>query len=179
MRLVVVAALALAPIAANAQQTGNGVAGAMPVAPVTPLDRLSADLAQIGMAACAGPALRAARFLFESGQANYVVQPMGPDANRWPTVITIESAHADMGRTRFATLTVSPTPDGCAGFYEQVVTWPQTCAALQTTVFVSFKAPRQLLGQVTVLELNPAVQVHLVPGANGQGCTSVKRELFR
>jgi hypothetical protein len=144
-----------------------------------PYDRLAGALAQIGMTACAPAVLRAAKFLFEDGEANFLVQPLGPDANRWPTVISIEGAHANTGRTRFTTLTVSPSGAGCPGFYEQVINWPQTCAALQTSVFAGFKAPKIMLRQVTISELNAGVQVHLIPNTSGVGCTSVKRELFR
>ena len=172
-------ALALSALTAASAQQPTGVAGGMPPASAGALERLAGVLTQVGMTTCAGHVLRAAKFLISDGEANFVVQPLGPDANRWPTVITIEGAHADTGRTRFSTLTVSPNGQACAGFYEQVITWPQTCAALQGSVFADYKSPQPLLRSVAVSQLNPAVQVHLVPGANGVGCTSVKRELFR
>jgi hypothetical protein len=171
-------AVALCPMAASAQAAGS-VAGAMQSATPGPSERLAAALGQIGMTACAGAVLRAANFLFEDGEANFIVQPLGPDANRWPTVITIEGAHAAQGRTRLTTLTVSPSGTTCPGFYEQVIAWPQSCASLQTSVFATFKGPRMVLRNVSVSELNAGVQLYLLPAASGVGCTSVKRELFR
>jgi hypothetical protein len=141
----------------------------------TPSQRLASALAQIGLTACAAAAQHAADFLFEDGDANFTVQPLGPDANRWPTVIVIEGAHQAMGRTRLSTLTVSPGPT-CSGFYEQVIWWDMPCDRLKTSVFAAFGAPRALLRNVLVSELNPGLQLYLTPA--GPGCTSVKKELF-
>jgi hypothetical protein len=153
----------------------GGVAGGMGAQAQTPSQRLAAAFAQIGLTACAAAAQRAADFLFEDGEANFTVQPLGPDANRWPTVVVIEGAHQTMGRTRLSTLTVSPGPT-CAGFYEQVIWWDMPCEKLKATVFATFGAPRVILRNVQVSELNPGLQLYLTPA--GGGCTSVKKELF-
>jgi len=153
----------------------GGVAGGMGSQTQTPSQRLAAAFAQIGLTVCAAAALRAADFLFEDGEANFTVQPLGPDANRWPTVIVIEGAHATMGRTRLATLTVSPGPT-CSGFYEQVIWWDMPCEKLKASIFGAFGPPGLLLRSVQVTELNPALQLYLMPA--GTGCTSVKKELF-
>jgi hypothetical protein len=141
----------------------------------SPSQRLAAAFAQIGLTTCAAAALRAADFLFEDGQVNFTVQPLGPDANRWPTVVVIEGAHQTMGRTRLSTLTVSPGPT-CSGFYEQVIWWDMPCDKLKASVFASFNAPRVILRNVQVSELNAGLQLYLTPA--GTGCTSVKKELF-
>ncbi len=153
----------------------GGVAAGMGDAIQSPGDRLTAALGQIGLTSCAGAVQRAAGFLFEDGQANFTVQPLGPDANRWPTVIVIEGAHPAMGTTRLSTLTVTPGPT-CSGFYEQVIYWPKPCAELKKTVFAAFTGEHPLLRNVTVSELNPALQVYLTPA--GPGCLSVKKEMF-
>jgi hypothetical protein len=144
-------------------------------AALSPAARLGAALGQIGMGACAGAVERAANFLFEDGDANFTVQPLGPDPNRWPTVIVIEGAHAAMGRTRLSTLTVSPGPS-CSGFYEQVIYWDVPCDKLKATVFASFGSPHMILRNVQVSELNAGLQLYLMP--SGAGCTSVKKEMF-
>jgi hypothetical protein len=168
--------LALAAGSAVAQPAGSaGVAGSMGQAVQTPAARLAAALGQIGLTSCAAPVMRAAGFLFEDGEANFTIQPLGPDANRWPTVIVIEGAHAAMGKTRLTTLTVSPGVT-CSGFYEQVIWWPTPCDKLKSTVFAAFGPPKLLLRDIQVSELNPAVQLYLEPA--GTGCTSVKKEMF-
>ena len=164
--------LAITPVLAEAQ----GVAEGMGAPPPSPAERLSAALAQIGLTTCAGAVQRAAGFLFEDGEANFTVQPLGPDSNRWPTVIMIEGAHAAQGRTRLSTLTVMPGPT-CAGFYEQVIDWEIPCDKLKATVFAAFSVPHPLLKRVQVSELNPALQLYLMP-FGAAGCTSVKKELF-
>lgn len=103
------------------------------------------------------------------------LQPLGPDANRWPTVIVIEGAHQTMGRTRLSTLMVSPGPTS-SGLYEQLIYWDMPCAKLKSTVFAGFGAPHVLLRNVQVGELNPGLQLYLTPA--GAGCISVKKELF-
>ena len=170
--------MALAATQALAQPAaapGSGVAGSMSSSIQTPAARLSAALSQIGLTTCAASVQRAAGFLFEDGEANFTVQPLGPDPNRWPTVIVIEGAHAAMGKTRLTTLTVSPGPT-CSGFYEQVIWWPAPCNTLKSTVFAAFAPPRLLLREIQVSELNAAVQLYLEPA--GTGCTSVKKEMF-
>lgn len=182
LRLALCAALTAGPVAAQPRPHAplpppgaGGVAGSMGGQVQTPSQRLAAALAQIGMTTCAAAAQRAADFLFEDGEANFTVQPLGPDANRWPTVIVIEGGHRTMGATRLSTLTVSPGPT-CAGFYEQVIWWAMPCDKLKASVFAAFGEPRALLRNVYVSELNPALQLYLTPA--GAGCTSVKKELF-
>ena len=153
----------------------SSVAGGMGQAAQSPADRLNAALQQVGMQGCAGAINRAARFLFEDGDANFTLQPLGPDTNRWPTVVVIESAHPAQGKVRFTTLTVSPG-QSCSGFYEQVIYWPTPCAELKKTVFAEFANTRVILHDVVVSELGPALQVYLMPA--GAGCNSVKKELF-
>lgn len=175
---VVAAALVAASVPAYAQQAATGVAGGMSTIPASPADQLSAAFAQIGLTRCAGMAQRAANFVFENGDAAFTVQPMGPDANTWPTVITIESAHAGNSPVRFSTVTISPGL-GCAGFYEQVIAWPTPCEELARTVYANFTGARVILNAVQVAELNAGLQVYLIPHGGRVGCTSVKRELFR
>jgi hypothetical protein len=153
----------------------SNVAGGMSAGAPSAEDRLADALRQIGMTECAASTERAAHFLFEDGEANFTVQPLGPDANRWPTVIVIEGAHAAAGRTRFSTLTVAPGP-GCAGLYEQVIAWPTPCAELKATTFSAYANAKVVLRNVQVSELNPGLQVYLMP--SGAGCVSIKKELF-
>ena len=153
----------------------SNVAGGMSAGAPSAEDRLADALRQIGMTQCAASVQRAAHFLFEDGEANFTVQPLGPDANRWPTVIVIEGAHAAAGRTRFSTLTVAPGP-GCSGLYEQVIAWPTPCAELKATTFSAYANAKVVLRNVQVSELNPGLQVYLMP--SGTGCVSIKKELF-
>jgi hypothetical protein len=153
----------------------SNVAGGMSAAGPSAEDRLADALRQIGMTECSGAVERAAHFLFEDGEVNFTVQPLGPDANRWPTVIVIEGAHTAAGRTRFSTLTVAPGP-GCSGLYEQIIAWPTPCADLKTTTFSAYANAKIILRNVQVSELNPGLQVYLMP--SGSGCVSIKKELF-
>ena len=173
--------LAFALLAASAANAAppppppSNVAGGMSAQGPSPEDRLADALRQIGMTQCVASVQRAAHFLFEDGEANFSVQPLGPDANRWPTVIVIEGAHATAGRTRFSTLTVAPGP-ACSGLYEQVIAWPTPCAELKTTTFAAYANAKIILRNVQVSELNPGLQLYLMP--SGAGCVSIKKELF-
>ena len=161
--------------AAASAPAGGAVAAAMGPVVEPPAQRLSEALSQIGLTACAAPVMQAGSFLFENGEANFTVQPLGPDANRWPTVVMIEGAHAAMGKTRLSTLTIAPGA-GCSGFYQQVIYWTQACPELKRTVFAPFNTTRVLLRNVQISELNAGVQLYLMPA--GTGCVSVKKELF-
>ena len=105
---VAVLSLTAASAAAAAQGAGNVAAG-MGGAVASPADRLDAAMTQIGLTQCAAVVDKAARFLFEDGEVNFTVQPLGPDANRWPTVIMIEGSHPGrQARCDSPPLTVSP-----------------------------------------------------------------------
>lgn len=177
--LLVASALATGPSWAAppgaAPAAPSNVAGGMSVGEPSPDERLAGALQQIGLTTCAAATLRAARFLFDGGEANFTVQPLGPDANRWPTVITLETAHANKGRVRLSTLVASPGPT-CSGLYEQVISWPTPCPELKATVFSGYQNARLIYRAVQVSELGPGLQVYLMP--SGAGCVSVKKELF-
>jgi len=180
---LVLAALLIGPDVAVARKAkppapaaSSSVASSMGALVQPPAQRLAAALAQIGLTACAAPVMQAAGFLFEDGQANFTVQPLGPGANRWPTVVVIEGAHASLGKTRLSILTISPGA-GCSGFYTQTIYWDRSCPDLKRTVFSPFTVSGVLLTNVQVSELNAGVQLYLTPA--GKGCVSVKKELFR
>ncbi len=147
----------------------------------SPIQRLNAALAQIKLTACASVFQQAGAFIFETGEANFTVQPLGPDTNRWPTVVTIESSHAATAQTkapqtRLTTLIVAPAGT-CSGLYQQVIYWPESCAALKARVFAGFSPEKPLLAKVMASEANPGLQLYLTP-AGAAGCISVKKELI-
>jgi hypothetical protein len=160
------AAPALPPHAANSA-VARGMGDASPSLQIT------RALQAIHLTACAGAVQQVTDFLFEGQDANFIAQPLGPDADRWPTVFVIESADPAGGHNRFATLMISPN---CSGMYEQVLYWPQPCPVVKATVFAKFTGEHPLLSDVKVSDSGPALQVYLTPA--GSGCVSVKKELF-
>ena len=156
----------------------QNVAGGMGVAPppkVKPADRVRNSLARAGITICAPMIAQAAQFLFEDGEGNFTIQPLGRDVNRSPVVLTMESAHASMGRTRLTVVTIAPAGT-CSGSYEQIITWSQTCDVLKKTVFAPFKDEKLLYQSVRQSELSAGVQLYLMP--SGTGCVSIKKELI-
>ncbi len=137
--------------------------------------RLSDSLNSIGMTRCATRVLQVAHFLMEGSPSNFMVQPLGPSGDAWPTVITMESTHSSNGYTRLSVINVSPN---CAGFYQQTIYWPQPCETLKATTFAPFTGTALLQENVLVSELDAATQLYLMP-AGLDGCVSVKKELFR
>ena len=140
----------------------------------TPSQQLLEAMQQVHLTQCAARVQQVTNFLFDGQPARFTVQPLGPDADRWPTVIIVESADPAGGRTRFSTLMVAPN---CAGMYQQVIYWPQACSVIRTRVFASFTGDRVLFRDVRVSDAGPALQVYLIPA--GSGCMSIKKELFR
>ena len=170
-RLMLVSALLLPAQSVSAQYVAGNI-GSMPGSTE---QRLADALSSIGMTRCTTRAVQVGRFLMEGSDANFTVQPLGPNGDMWPTVITMESSHATNGTTRLSTISISPN---CAGFYQQTIYWSQPCATLRNTTFAAFTGTRRLLANVTVGELDVATQLYLMP-AGAQGCVSVKKELFR
>jgi len=165
-------AMAFAP--AYAQNVASGMRASQTLKQ-TPADRVRAALAQAGITTCAPVLAQAAQFLFEDGEGNFTIQPLGRDANRFPVVLTIESAHASEGLTRLSIVTIAPA-GSCSGSYEQTVTWTQSCDTVKRTVFAPFKDEKLLFRNVRLSELSPGVQLYLMPA--GTGCVSVKKELI-
>jgi hypothetical protein len=170
--------LAAAACAAALLAAGDGrgqVAGGLSTQAGQPSSQLGKAMAQSRLNTCAPTVQRAADFLFEGGAADFTLQPLGPDANRWPSVVTIESRPPDGGQTRFSTLVIAPA-GSCAGLYQQVIYWNEPCATVQKTVFGAFAGARPLYRDVQVSEANPGLQVYLMPA--GKGCVSIKKELL-
>jgi hypothetical protein len=159
--------------AAPAPLRGVDTAVARGMGDSSPSLQVARALEQIHMTDCAGTVRQATDFLFEGQEANFIVQPLGPDSVRWPVVFVIESADPAGGHTRFATLMISPN---CSGMYEQVIYWAQPCNVIKSTVFAKFTGDHLMLSQVRVSDAGPALQVYLTPA--GAGCVSIKKELF-
>ena len=153
----------------------SGGVGAAFRAPADAMTRLAAALRQINLNVCLPVFTQAENFLFDRGDVQFVVQPLGPDANRWPTVVTSEGSHGGKAQTRLTTLIVAPAGT-CSGMYQQVIYWPEACAAVKARVFADFKTEHPLLKNVRVSEANPGLQLYMMTA--GTGCVSVKKELI-
>lgn len=144
--------------------------------PSSPLGRLTDAIRQINITTCAPTISEAAGFLFDRGEVQFVVQPLGPDANRWPTVVTSEGTHGEAKQTRLTTLIVAPA-GSCSGIYQQVIYWAESCTAVKQRVFTEFKGEKMFARNVRVSEANPGLQLYLMP-AGASGCVSIKKELI-
>jgi hypothetical protein len=179
LHALVATAAATALVITATAVVAQGVAGGFRAEPA-PIDRLMAALQQLHLTNCTPVFQQAGRFLFENAPVNFVVQPLGPDTNRWPTVVTSEGNHppgtqSKTAQTRFTTLIVAPAGT-CSGLYQQVIYWPETCAALKARVFGQFQGEHALLAKVRVSETGPGLQLYLMPA--GVGCVSIKKELI-
>lgn len=167
------------PITLVRDAQAQGFAGGLGVnAPVrqTPVDRVKQALQQIGASVCADAVVRAANYIFEDGEGNFTIQPLGPDSNRWPIVLTMESHHkGGSAASRLTILTLAPAGT-CSGSYEQIITWTQSCASVKSSFFSGFKNEHLLYQNVKLSELNAGIQLYLIP--NGAGCVSIKKELL-
>lgn len=141
------------------------------------LGRLNEAIRQINISTCAPTISEAAGFLFDRGDVQFVVQPLGPDANRWPTVVTSEGTHGEAKQTRLTSLVVAPA-GSCSGIYQQIIYWAESCNTVKQRVFTEFKGEKIFARNVRVSEVNPGLQLYLMP-AGTNGCVSIKKELIR
>jgi len=180
LRTIATMAAGAALLALGQLSIAQGVAGGFrQTAAPTPQERLSAAVRQLGIVTCSPVFDQAGPFLFENADAQFVIQPLGRDTNRWPTAVTIEGSYPTPGKaaqTRLTTLIVAPA-GSCSGLYNQVIYWPEPCAAVKTRVFGSFTNDRPLLARVRQSEVSPGLQLYLMP-AGTAGCVSVKKELI-
>jgi hypothetical protein len=91
-------------------------------------------------------------------------------------MLTLESSHATLGTTRYATVVVVPS-ESCSGYYEQSIFWPTACASVKATNFANFPQSRPLLRNIQASAASPSVSLLLMPA--GTGCVSMKKEIFR
>ncbi len=158
--------------AAGACSADTSLSGSM--TDTNPGRQVALAMQQMHLTVCAAAVQRAADFIFEGQNANFIAQPLGTDGDRWPTVFVIESADPAGGHTRLTTLMVTPA---CTGMYEQIIYWAQPCSSIKSTVFSKYVGEHPMLRDVKVSDAGPALQVYLTPA--GAGCISVKKELFR
>ena len=182
-RIVMTGAAAAAAVAlvatSSAQTAGGGVAGGFR-STATAIQRLMSAVSQLRLTSCAPVFQQAGGFLFGNADVQFVVQPLGPDTNRWPTVVTAEGNYpmkaGAPNQTRLTTLVVAPAGT-CSGLYSQVIYWPEPCASLKTRVFGAFTNDRPLLARIRQSEASAGLQLYLMP-AGANGCVSVKKELI-
>lgn len=162
----------------GSQALAQGVAGGMStrrMGDLPPAERLRATLVSLGSPVCTNAIVTAAAYLFEDGEGDFTVQPLGPDSNRWPIVVTLESFHAQSGSSRLSVITIANS-GSCSGNYQQTITWPQSCQVVRSTIFAKYGANRALFRSVQVSELTPAIQLYMM--ASGSGCVTIKKELI-
>jgi len=167
---------ALPMIALPGAAAAQGVGGSMAAVSAGPADQVRRTLAELNITTCAPLLTNAATFLSERGQGDFAVQPLSRDTDHAPVILTIQSSHPGAGGSRLAIVTVAPTPRGCAGSYQQTITWPMPCARVKATVFAGFAARKSVLPTIDQSELSAGVQLYLMPTAGG--CVSVKKELL-
>lgn len=147
-----------------------------PAPKLAPIDRLTQQLTKAGVKRCLPIVQTVGKFLIESGEAAFVVRSLGTNGDTSPVMVTIESSHPSLGTTRYSTVTVVPA-ESCAGYYEQSIYWAQACTAVRATNFANFPAPKALQKNIMTSTASPTVSLYLMPA--GQGCLSVKKEIFR
>jgi hypothetical protein len=143
---------------------------------LAPIDRLTQQLTKAGVKRCLPIVQAVGKFLIENGEAAFIVKSLGANGDTSPVMVTTESSHRSLGTTRYSTLTVVPA-ESCAGYYEQSIYWAQACAAVRTTNFANFPPPKALQKNILTSAASPTVSLYLMPA--GQGCVSIKKEIFR
>lgn len=166
---------ALAGAASSAALDLSGVAGSFRGSGEA-IQRLEGSLQQLGLRTCAARFQDVAGFLFANGDVDFVLQPLGPNPNLWPTALTSAGAYEQSKQSRFTTLLVAPAGT-CAGMYQQVIYWAEPCPTLKKRVFGGFTNDRVLRGAIMQSESAPGLQLYLMPA--GPGCVSIKKELLR
>jgi hypothetical protein len=144
--------------------------------PPKSIERISAAMRVAGINRCAPIVRRVAEFLIEDGVAGFRLKSTGANRDLAPVVLTLETRHRALGTVRYATVTAIPQAN-CSGFYEQSIYWPVTCPDLKANNFANFPAAAFLHSAIAVSEASESVQLAMLPA--GQGCISIKKEIFR
>ena len=134
--------------------------------------QLDYRLAYLHITTCAPRIKQAVMALAGNQPADFVIEPMAVNANAATNIITIESAETQ--GSRYSVLQVNP---GCDGLYTQTIYWTKSCATVKAEDFPNFADDRTLVRRVMSYRAGPALQLSLMSA--GQGCVSVKKEMFR
>jgi hypothetical protein len=140
------------------------------------VERVAQAIGRAGVKRCHQIMAHVAKFLIENGDAGYTIKILGDNPDAAPAMLTLETTHASLGTTRYATVITVPN-DKCAGYYEQSIYWAAPCPQVKAANFGNFPAVRPLLRGIGVSEPSAQLQLSFVPA--GQGCMTVKKEIFR
>ena len=135
-------------------------------------NELDYRLAYLRITTCASRIKQAVIALSGNQPVDFVIEPMAMNANVATNIITIESAETQ--GSRYSILQVNPA---CDGLYTQTIYWSKPCATVKAEDFPNFADDRTLVRRVLSYRAGPALQLSLM--AAGQGCISVKKEMFR
>jgi hypothetical protein len=131
---------------------------------------------QIGLRVCESKVKKLSEYLMGGDYVNFVLQSIGP-TNNGSLTLAIAGINPKTGLRSMGTWTLFLAEYACSGSYEQVISWPQSCAEVKEKNFPSYGPPRYLLDGYFQAELNSVTHAYFFSNLNG--CTTVKKEILK
>lgn len=149
------------PLTPNAGYTGDALAA-----------RLDGALLSLRITTCAPRIKQVVLSLAANQPADFIFEPMSTNTNTAPNVITMESGFNETSR-----LTIIHVNPDCGGTYEQTIHWQESCRDVKNNSFPRFVPDRMIQKNISSYRTGNNLQLSLIPAGNG--CVSVKKEMFR
>lgn len=134
--------------------------------------RIDGILLSLRITTCAPRIKQVIIALSDNQNADFIFEPMSTNPNTATNVVTMESAFNDTSR-----LTIIHFNPDCGGTYEQTISWNNSCPDVKANFFPRFMPDRMIQKNITSYRTGNNLQLSLIPAGNG--CVSVKKEMFR
>jgi hypothetical protein len=131
-----------------------------------------------GVKSCAGRIDQVANFLTKSTQSSALM--FLPERDFDNSMVSVSAEVDAQGVPRaYASATFSPnTAMGCAGMYETVQYWGESCNSVAARIFKGATPSGPLGSEIAVLSIGPSARVFMIR-ATTQSCVTIKKEVLR
>ena len=141
-------------------------------------NQVTSSVLSAGVKSCAGRIDQVANFLTKSTQSSALVFLPERDFDNSMVSISIEVDAQGVPRA-YASATFSPnTAMGCAGMYESVQYWSESCNAVAARIFKGATPSGPLGSEIAILTIGPSARVFMIR-ATSQSCVTIKKEVLR
>lgn len=141
-------------------------------------NKVTAQMLASGVRTCTGRADQVANFLTRGTQSSALLFVPERDADNMMVSMSAEVQAEGVPRA-YASATFSPnTAIGCAGVYETVQYWGESCNLVAAKNFKGGTPGGPLGSEIGILNIGPSARVFLMR-ATSNSCVTIKKEVLR
>jgi len=143
-----------------------------------PTNQIATAMFSSGVRNCANRIDQISNFLTRDTRSSALLFLPDRDPDNSMVSVSVEVQREGTPRA-YGSATFSPnTAIGCAGSYEYVQYWPESCNSVAAKYFKGAASAGSLGGEIAILTIGPSARVFLMR-ATGTSCVSIKKELIK